>query len=213
MHDHCVGMNLSVFTIMLQGLRSYTYDVDNTHLENGAANFTLSLNTTDPLLDICTLRGVVFGGNDVGNSIAADIKLPDGKHNNIIVVVGSCSMNIHGIMECSYTFYFVFTDCHSVISKSRSCCTVFSAIRPTLSVVSLPTPDPSSPAHTVKPSQTQFTTFVLGTLNISMNTCVTANFISIVGTKLGIIKLYIPVSIVLVYSEPGVFFWIKHAKL
>ena len=82
--EQCVGMNLSVFTIILRGLGSFTFDVNDTHIENGAANFTLLLNASDPMMDVCTLRGMVYGGNDVGNSEPALILLPDGNQANSI---------------------------------------------------------------------------------------------------------------------------------
>ena len=67
-----------MFTIILHGLGSFTFDVNDTHIENGAANFALPMNVSDPMnLTICTLRVEVYGGNDVGNSTAADIQLPD----------------------------------------------------------------------------------------------------------------------------------------
>ena len=70
-------MNLSVFTVSLQGLVIFEFDVTNTHIENGSANFNLPQNI--PLTDICAMRGVIFGGNDAGNSTTADIQLPSGK--------------------------------------------------------------------------------------------------------------------------------------
>ena len=73
-----MGMNLSAFIIRLQGLGSFRFDVNDTHIENGAAFFTLPMNVSDPMLDVCTLRGMVYGGNDVGNSEPALILLPDG---------------------------------------------------------------------------------------------------------------------------------------
>ena len=79
--EQCAGQTLSAFTITLYGLGSFTFDVNNTHIENGAANFTLPLNVSDPMMDVCTLGGVVFSSNDyeVGNSTAENIQLPDGK--------------------------------------------------------------------------------------------------------------------------------------
>ena len=76
--EQCVGMNLSVFTIILHGLGSFTFGINSTHIENGAAFFTLPMNVSDPMMDVCTLRGMVYGGNDVGNSEPALILLPDG---------------------------------------------------------------------------------------------------------------------------------------
>ena len=77
--EQCAGQTLSAFTITLYGLGSFTFYVNITHIENGAANFTLPLNVSDPMLDVCNLGGVVFGSNEVGNSTAENIQLPDGK--------------------------------------------------------------------------------------------------------------------------------------
>ena len=82
--EQCVGMNLSVFTIILHGLGSFTFDVNDTHIENGVANFTLPMNGSLPMMDVCTLGGVVFGGNDVGNSEPALILVPDGNQANSV---------------------------------------------------------------------------------------------------------------------------------
>ena len=75
--EPCPGMNLSVFTVSLQGLGSFKFAVTNTHIENGRANF--SLPPIISLTDICAIRGVIFGGNDAGNSTTADIQLPSGE--------------------------------------------------------------------------------------------------------------------------------------
>ena len=97
--EQCVGMNLSAFTITLYGLGSFTFDVNDTHIENGAAFFTLPMNVSDPMMDVCTLRGVVFGGNDVGNSEPALILLPDGNQANSIYQY----MSLRVYLLCSQT--------------------------------------------------------------------------------------------------------------
>ena len=70
-------MNLSVFTVSLQGLGIFVFAVTSTQIMNGSANFNLPQNIS--LTDICTMRGVLFGGNDAGNSTTADIQLPSGE--------------------------------------------------------------------------------------------------------------------------------------
>ena len=97
--EQCVGINLSVFTIILHGLGSFTFDVNDTHIENGAATFTLPLNGSDPMMDVCTLRGMVYGGNDVGNSEPALILLPDGNQANSIYQY----ISLHVCLLCSQT--------------------------------------------------------------------------------------------------------------
>ena len=69
-------MYLSVFIVSLQGLGIFRFNVTNIHIENGSANFNLPQNIS--LTDICTMRGVIVGGNDAGNSTTADIQLPSG---------------------------------------------------------------------------------------------------------------------------------------
>ena len=94
-HEQCVGM----FTIILHGLGSYTFDVNDTHIENGAAHFTLPMNVSDPMMDVCTLRGMVYGGNDVGNSEPALILLPHCNQANSIYQY----MSLHVCLLCSQT--------------------------------------------------------------------------------------------------------------
>ena len=72
-------MNLSVFTVSLHGLGIFEFDVTSTHIENGRANFNLPQNNIISLTDICAMRGVIFGGNDAGNSTTADIHFPSGE--------------------------------------------------------------------------------------------------------------------------------------
>ena len=92
-------MNLSVFNVILHGLGSFTFDVNNTHIENGAANFTLPMSGSYPMMDVCTLRGMVYGGNDVGNSEPALILLPDG--NQASSIYQYISLHIHVCLVCS----------------------------------------------------------------------------------------------------------------
>ena len=70
-------MNLSVFTVSLEGLGIFEFNVTSTQIKNGSANFNLPQNIF--LADVCTMRGVIFGGNDAGNNTTADIQLPSGK--------------------------------------------------------------------------------------------------------------------------------------
>ena len=70
-------MNLSVFTVSLQGLGIFRFNVTNIQIENGRANFNLPQNIS--LTDICNMRGVIFGGNDAGNSTTVDIQLSSGE--------------------------------------------------------------------------------------------------------------------------------------
>ena len=79
----CQGMNPSEFTFIFEGLGSSVFDVTSTQIENGRVEFNLPLNIS--LTDICTVRGVVFGSNDAGNSTTADIQLPSGEEEETII--------------------------------------------------------------------------------------------------------------------------------
>ena len=54
------------------------------NIGNGSARFTLPLNATE--VDVCSVRGVVFGGNDAGNSTTEDIQLPSGETINCVLL-------------------------------------------------------------------------------------------------------------------------------
>ena len=74
---------LSVFTVTVGELRTFTFNVTREDIVNGSARFTLTdLSATE--IDVCSVRGVVFGGNDAGNSTTEDIELPSGEARNII---------------------------------------------------------------------------------------------------------------------------------
>ena len=75
--EPCPGMNLTVFIATFQGQDSFEFTVNRTQIENGRANLNLPPNT--PLMDICTMGGVIFGGNNAGYSTTADIQLPSGE--------------------------------------------------------------------------------------------------------------------------------------
>ena len=46
-------------------------------IENGSANFTVSLN--DSMVDVCTPRQAIFHGSGIEKSIEVEIQLPSGK--------------------------------------------------------------------------------------------------------------------------------------
>ena len=136
-----MGQTLSAFTITLYGLGSFIFDVNDTHIENGAANFTLPLNGSDPMLDVCNLGGVVFGSNEVGNSTAENIQLPDGKQ----------VFDKHD--ACCYVYVFGFAECLSVTPTSSHA--AVATTTPT-------TAPPPTVASTTEPSQSDSTTAVVG---------------------------------------------------
>ena len=142
-----MGQTLSAFTITLHGLGSFIFDVNDTHIENGAANFTLPLNGSDPMLDVCTLGGVVFGSNEVGNSTAENIQLPDGKQ----------VFDKHD--ACCYVYVFGFAECLSVTPTSSH------AAVATTTPMTAPPPTVASTTDTTdttEPSQNDPTIAVIG---------------------------------------------------
>ena len=136
-------MNLSVFTAVFQGLGSFEFDVTSTQIKNRNANFSLPPNIS--VTDICTLSGVIFGGNNAGNSTAADIQLPRGKEEEKLlypVILPS--------IPAGYNYVF-FTECHPLppsssiafITRSTIMEAPSSTISPTISSPS-PSGDPTA---------------------------------------------------------------------
>ena len=82
--EQCQGMTLTAFNVLFEGLPAYKYNVTTLDVENESINLTLPLNAT--MLNVCSLNGVIFGSNDVGNSTTEGIKLPNGKTYWIVVV-------------------------------------------------------------------------------------------------------------------------------
>ena len=68
---------LSVFTITIETIKTFTFHLTSEDIENGNASFTLPPSVS--VMDVCSVTGVIFGGNDVGNSTTADIQFPSGK--------------------------------------------------------------------------------------------------------------------------------------
>ena len=134
-------MNPSAFIIILYGLGSFTFGINSTHIENGAANFTLPLNVS---MEVCTLGGVVFGSNEVGNSTAENIQLPDGNQ----------VFDKHD--ACCYVYVFVSTDCLSVTPTSSH------AAVATTTPTAAPPPTVATTTDTTEPSQSDPTTAVIG---------------------------------------------------
>jgi hypothetical protein len=65
---------LSVFIIITETKGAFTFNVTSEDIRNGSTRFTLPLNVTE--IDVCNVSGVIFGGNDAGNSTRANIQLP-----------------------------------------------------------------------------------------------------------------------------------------
>ena len=69
---HC----LSVFTIIIETIETFTFSLTVEDIKNGYTTFRLPPSVSG--VDVCSVRGVIFGSNDVGNSTTADIQLPMG---------------------------------------------------------------------------------------------------------------------------------------
>ena len=80
--EQCQGMTLTAFIVHFEGLPTYKHNVTTLDVEN--ESMTLPLKAT--MLNVCSLNGVIFGNNDVGNSVTEGIKLPNGKTHWIVVV-------------------------------------------------------------------------------------------------------------------------------
>ena len=68
---------VSFFTVTIESLGTFTFNVTSEEMTTGSARFTLPLRATT--MNICSVRGVTLGGNDAGNSTTADIQLPSGE--------------------------------------------------------------------------------------------------------------------------------------
>ena len=66
---------LSQFTIVIDGL-TLSLDVNSSHRESGQLNYDLSPHILAE--DACSVRGVVYGSNDIGNSKTEQIRSPEG---------------------------------------------------------------------------------------------------------------------------------------
>ena len=100
LQTHC----LSVFTVTIQTLGTFTFNVKSEEIGNGNARFSLPLSVS--LMEICSSRGVIFGGNDAGNSTTADIQLPSGED--------------YYILQRETLLMCIFTECHPSTVKPSS---------------------------------------------------------------------------------------------
>ena len=66
-------------TVAFDRQETFRFDVNSTHMENGAAEFTLPLSIP---VDVCTLRGGrTFASNNAGDSEEVDVQFPEGEIN------------------------------------------------------------------------------------------------------------------------------------
>ena len=80
-----------MFTVYIEGLRTVPFTVTTTDIESGEVNFDLPQDLLSGV-GVCSVRGVVFGGNHIGNSTTVGIQLPTGKpyDHNILFLQYSC---------------------------------------------------------------------------------------------------------------------------
>ena len=67
-----------MFTVDIEGLRTVPFTVTTTDIESGEMSFDLPTGLLSGV-DVCSVRGVVFGGNQIGNSTTFEIQPPTGK--------------------------------------------------------------------------------------------------------------------------------------
>ena len=65
---------LSVFTITIDNDQTSVVNVTSDDIERGNVTFDLNISP----VDVCSVRGVVSGGNDIGESQPVSIQLPPG---------------------------------------------------------------------------------------------------------------------------------------
>ena len=70
-------MTLTSFIVIFEGLSSYEYSVTPLDVEGGSINWPLPLKAT--MVDVCSLNGMIFGRNEIGNSSVKVVQLPHGK--------------------------------------------------------------------------------------------------------------------------------------
>ena len=67
---------LSQFNIVIDGLTdTISFNITSSDRERGTVTYTLSNVSTD---EVCSVRGSVYGSNDIGDSDSVQIQLPGG---------------------------------------------------------------------------------------------------------------------------------------
>ena len=74
--EDCPGTHPTFFIVTLEGFGEHKLDINSTQIDDGGGVFLLLL-TLIP--NICSLKGVIFGGNDAGNCTACEIQVLKGK--------------------------------------------------------------------------------------------------------------------------------------
>ena len=68
---------LSQFTIVIYGVANLSFNVTRAEAAKGTVLYNLDPDIIYPV-DICDVKSVIYGGNEIGNSTPFDILPPDG---------------------------------------------------------------------------------------------------------------------------------------
>ena len=68
---------LSQFTIVIYGVANLSFNVTRAEAAKGTVLYNLDPDVISPV-DICNVKSVIYGGNEIGNSTPFDILPPDG---------------------------------------------------------------------------------------------------------------------------------------
>ena len=68
---------LSQFTIVINGVANLSFNVTRAEAAKGTVLYNLDPDVISPV-DICDVKSMIYGGNDIGNSTPYDIQLPNG---------------------------------------------------------------------------------------------------------------------------------------
>ena len=77
LEEDCPGTHPTFFIVTLEGFGEHKLAINSTQIDDGRGVFLLLL--TDPIPNICSLKGGIFGGNDAGNCTACEIQVLKGK--------------------------------------------------------------------------------------------------------------------------------------
>ena len=68
---------LSQFTIVIYGVANLSFNVTRAEAAKGTVIYNLDHDVISPV-DICDVKSVIYGGNEIGNSTPFSILPPDG---------------------------------------------------------------------------------------------------------------------------------------
>ena len=82
---------LLVFIIEFDGFRTVNFTVNSDDVERGEVTFDLSPDLLSGVGDVCSVSGVISGGNLNGNSSTTEVQLPPGRPTDTKLQLYSCS--------------------------------------------------------------------------------------------------------------------------